>query len=108
MSDIEHIVGLCCYRYRALVMDRCEHCKLEYACPQFVTKEAVVEFNAIIPPSMLLSPLPIELWPKMCAHAKPGNSPPSSSCATGDSAESPLQRLISTLGLPIDLDTRSR
>jgi len=33
---------------------------------------AVMQFNAMIPPSMLLAPLPIELWPSMCADVAPG------------------------------------
>ena len=54
-----------------------------------------MQFNALIPPSMLLSPLPIELWPNM--------SPPSIRTST-ESTESPIRRFVSTLGLPNDLD----
>jgi hypothetical protein len=101
MSETTHIVALCCYKYRAVVLDRCEHCQLAFACPQFTTTESVVHFNAIIPPSMLLSLLPIELWPTMCPYDVPEKSPQSFSCAAGQVTESPVQRLVSALGLPI-------
>jgi hypothetical protein len=64
----------------------------EYGCPEFKTKAALVQFNAMIPPSMLLAPLPIELWPNVCG---------------GVSTESPIRRFISTLGLPLDPDPNS-
>src|SRR3984893_10240847 len=72
MSDTARTVALCCYKDRAVVSIRCDLCKSEYACPEFRTKAAVMQFNAMIPPSMLLAPLPIQLWPSMCAPAGPG------------------------------------
>jgi hypothetical protein len=57
----------------------------------------------MIPPSMLLAPLPIELW-----HTDIASDPTSqSSRRASDSTESPVRRLVSTLGLPTDLDADS-
>jgi hypothetical protein len=57
---------------------------------------------------MLLAPLPIELWPNMCANIAPDMSSESSQCAASESTESPVRRLVSMLvGLPIDLDNPS-
>jgi hypothetical protein len=56
---------------------------------------------------MLLAPLPIELWPNMCAHIAPDMSSQNSQGAASESIESPLRRLVSTLGLPIDPDSHS-
>jgi hypothetical protein len=99
MSDIPRTVALCCYKHRAVVLERCDHCKSEYACPEFKSKAAVVEFNALIPPSMLLAPLPIELWPNMCAYLARQRSPPSSdsASASNESTPSPVRRFVSTL-----------
>jgi hypothetical protein len=55
-----------------------------------------VQFNALIPPSMLLAPLPIELWPNLCADV-----------SSKQSAESPVRRFVSTLGLRPDVDPNS-
>jgi hypothetical protein len=109
MSDSTPTTALCCYRNRAVHLARCKHCKAEYACPEFKTKAAVVQFNAMIPPSMLLAPLPIELWPTMCAGTAPGMPSQSASCAASELPESPVRRLVSTLGLglPTDPDSHS-
>ena len=96
--------ALCCYKNRAVVSYRCALCRTEYACPEFKTKAALVKFNALIPPSMLLSPLPIELWPNMCAEILPHKSERSTR-ASNEPAESPALRFVSAaLGLPIDHD----
>ncbi|HWS62577.1 MAG TPA: hypothetical protein VN325_07470 [Steroidobacteraceae bacterium] len=101
MSDAALPVALCCYRNRAVFANRCDLCKTEYACPEFKSKAAVMKFNALIPPSMLLAPLPIELWPSMCATAAPGMSAHSTRSASNGSSESPVRRFVSTL---IDAD----
>jgi hypothetical protein len=97
MPDSAHTVALCCYKERAVVSNRCDLCKAEYACPEFRTKAAVMQFNAMIPASMLLAPLPIELWPSKCA----------TQTASNESTDSPLRRFVSTLGLPVDRDPHS-
>ena len=97
MPDTELPVALCCYKSRAVVASRCALCKGEYACPEFSSKAAVLKFNALIPPSMLLAPLPIELWPRMSADVVYGLPPRSTQCVSNESAESPLRRFVSTL-----------
>jgi hypothetical protein len=97
MSDTAVPVALCCYRNRALVVNRCDLCKAEYACAEFKSKAAVMQFNAMIPPSMLLAPLPIELWPSMCADIAPGMFSRSIRATSNESTESPVGRFVSTL-----------
>lgn len=99
--------ALCCYKTRSVILQRCKLCLLEYACPEFKTTAEVLKFNALIPPSMLLSPLPIELWPNMCATAPRDSSlqhtPPST-----ESPESPARRFVSTIvGSPLNPDSDS-
>lgn len=101
------VVGLCCYKNRAVVSNRCAHCKSEYGCPEFRTKAALVQFNALIPPSMLLAPLPIELWPDMCSGVASDMSSQSAQSASKGSSESPVRRFVSTLGLRPDVDPNS-
>jgi hypothetical protein len=105
MPDIARTVAICCYTHRAVVLTRCDLCKPEYACPEFKTKSAVVQFNAMIPASMLLVPLPIELWPNMCGGASPDR--PTHRSASNESIDSPVRRFGSTLGLADDLDPDS-
>src|ERR1700681_1253590 len=102
-----HSFGVCCFKDRAVVLMRCDLCKTEYGCPEFKSKAAVLKFNAMIPPSMILAPLPIELWPNMCAAVSLEVSLRSTEPASSESAESPVRRLGSMLGLPRDLDTHS-
>jgi hypothetical protein len=97
MSDTALPVALCCYKNRAVVTNRCDLCNAEYACPEFKSKEAVMQFNAMIPPSMLLVPLPIELWPGMCAELVPGLPSRSTRPASCESTESPVRRFVSAL-----------
>jgi hypothetical protein len=97
MSDPALPVALCCFKNRAIVVNRCDLCKGEYACPEFKSKAAVMKFNALIPPSMLLAPLPIELWPSMCSNVAPGLSSKSTHSASNGSTESPVRRFVSTL-----------
>ena len=104
MSDTSSPIALCCYKHRAMVVTRCNACKAEYACPEFKTKAAVMQFNAMIPPSMLLAPLPIELWPSMCADVAPGMFSRSVQAASNKKTESPVCRFVSTL---IDADPHS-
>jgi hypothetical protein len=75
----------------------------QYGCAEFKSKAALVQFNAMIPPSMLLAPLPIELWPNVCGGVSSATSQ-SAHSASNESAESPLRRFVSTLGLPLDTD----
>jgi hypothetical protein len=107
MPDTANPVALCCYKNRALVSNRCGHCMPEYGCPEFKTKAALLQFNAMIPPSMLLAPLPIELWPNMCGGVSSVTSQ-SAQSASSESTESPLRRFVSTLGLPLNTDPGSR
>jgi hypothetical protein len=79
----------------------------EYGCPEFRTKAALLQFNALIPPSMLLAPLPIELWANMCRGVSPDMSSQSTESASNASTESPVRRFISTLGLPLDAEPDS-
>ena len=104
MSDTALPVALCCYKNRAAVANRCDFCKAEYACPEFKSKAAVMQFNAMIPPSMLLAPLPIELWPSMCADVAPGMFSRATRSARNESTDSPVGRFVSTL---IDGDPRA-
>ena len=97
MSDPALPVALCCYKNRAVIVSRCGLCEAEYACPEFKSKAAVMQFNAMIPPSMLLAPLPIELWPSMCANIAPGMFLRSTRSTSDGSAESPVGRFVSTL-----------
>ena len=108
MSDTPLPVGLCCYRNRAVAANRCDLCKTEYACPEFKSKAAVMKFNALIPPSMLLAPLPIELWPNMCAGVSPDMSSQPTPRDSPESTESQFQQLVVTLGLLIDLKADSK
>ncbi|HLZ98787.1 MAG TPA: hypothetical protein VKP66_12690 [Steroidobacteraceae bacterium] len=96
MPDSPVPVALCCYKNRAVIANRCNACKAEYACPEFNSKAAVVKFNAMIPPSMLLAPLPIELWPSMAVDLPSGSSSQSTPCANR-STKSPVHRFVSTL-----------
>jgi hypothetical protein len=79
----------------------------EYGCPEFKTKAALVQFNAMIPPSMLLAPLPIELWPNMCGGVSSVTSQ-SAQSPSNELTESPLRRFVSTLGLPLNTDPGSQ
>ena len=101
MSDTAP-VALCCYKNRAVVTNRCDLCTAEYACPEFKSKAAVLQFNAMIPPSMLLAPLPIELWPGMRANIASGlpaqsNHSASNESTSNKSTESPVRRFVSAL-----------
>src|SRR6266700_1437426 len=97
MSDSAVPVALCCYKNRAIIVNRCDQCKAEYACPEFRSKAAVLKFNALIPPSMMLAPLPIELWPNMSADVGSSLSSRCAHSASNESTESPLRRFVSTL-----------
>jgi hypothetical protein len=67
----------------------------------------LLQFNALIPPSMLLAPLPIELWPNMCASISSYMSSQSAPIAPSESTESPIRLFISSLGLRPDADPNS-
>ena len=84
-----------------MVLNRCENCSADYACPEFRTKAQLVQFNALIPPSMLLAPLPIELWPNMCRGALSDLSSQPNESACNETTDSPVRRFVATLGLPL-------
>jgi hypothetical protein len=79
----------------------------EYGCSEFRSTAALVQFNALIPPSMLLAPLPIELWPNMCGGGSHDKSSQPAQSASNESTQSPVRRFVSTLGLPLDADPNS-
>jgi hypothetical protein len=108
MPYTAHTVALCCYKDRAVVLNRCELCKAEFGCPEFKTKAAVMKFNALIPPSMLLAPLPMELWPNMCRRVSSPTASQSTQPASNESTESPVRQFVATLGLLTDLDADSK
>ena len=98
-----HAFGLYCFKNRAVVLTRCDLCKEDYGCPEFKSKAAVMKFNAMIPSSMILAPLPIELWPNMCGAVSLEVTLRSSESASSESTASPVRRLGSMLGIPTDL-----
>jgi hypothetical protein len=86
--------ALCCFDRRAVVAVRCKRCTSKYQCPEFKTHAALLQFNALIPPSMLSSPLPIEIWPGMSKQLQSENS-----AQKANSSENPVRRLVAALGL---------
>jgi hypothetical protein len=85
--------GVCCFKYRAITYDKCNHCRREYECAVFRSLSELVAFNKLIPPSMLREPLPLNLWPNLWNRIGP---------QTPVKCESPVQLLASALGLVDD------
>jgi hypothetical protein len=85
--------ALCCFDRRAVVAVRCKRCTSKYQCPEFKTHAALLQFNAMIPPSMLSAPLPIEIWPGMSKQLQSENSAPKAN------SSDPVRRLVTALGL---------
>jgi hypothetical protein len=81
-------------------LERCGHCKADYGCLTFKTTTELLRFNALIPPSMLGSPLPLNLWPERWLAIVSDEYPESAACAA--EGESPVRRLASALGLKVD------
>lgn len=104
MTKTEAGIGICCYSSRALAFRRCAHCKPEFGCPTFKTMAEVIRFNALIPATMLDSPLPLDLWPTMCRDVMPQATLQTTARPISASEESPLRLLAATLGLPLDAD----
>ena len=86
--------AVCCFDRRAVVAVRCNRCTSKYQCPEFRTHAALLQFNALIPPSMLSAPLPIEIWPGMSKQLESENS-----VQNACSGEGPVRRLVAALGL---------
>jgi hypothetical protein len=86
--------ALCCFDRRAVVAVRCKRCTSKYQCPEFKTHAVLLQFNAMIPPSMLSAPLPIEIWPGMSKQLQSENS-----VQKAGSSECPVRRLVAALGL---------
>jgi hypothetical protein len=57
-------------------------------------------FQALIPPSMLGSPLPLNLWPNLWLTIVSNEHQRSTAC--GDDEESPVKLLAAALGLVFD------
>jgi hypothetical protein len=64
-------VAICCHRNRAVAVNRCEHCDPALGCLTFGSVEELAHFNRLIPPSMVGSPLPLNLWPKVWKAVDP-------------------------------------
>lgn len=63
--------AMCCYRRRAIVSNRCADCRPDYECLGFTSSTELACFGKLIPPSMLGSPLPLNLWPKFWKVIEP-------------------------------------
>jgi hypothetical protein len=59
----------------------------------------VLHFNALIPPSMLGSPLPLNLWPNLWLTIVSNEYPGLAACVDD---ESPVRLLAAALGLLFD------
>jgi hypothetical protein len=99
MFHPERTVAICCYADRVVATQRCQNCRQHYGCPIFKTTAELLLFNALIPPSMLGSPLPLNLWPNLWLTIV-SNEHPAASC--GDDEESPVKLLAAALGLVFD------
>jgi hypothetical protein len=87
-------VAVCCYKNRSVRLARCAHCNEEYGCPRFGSSAELLRFQDLIPPSMLNSPLPLNLWPKMWQAIEP-----EAAAQLPELGDSPLRRLASALGI---------
>ncbi|MEA3198013.1 MAG: hypothetical protein QOF32_2065 [Gammaproteobacteria bacterium] len=105
MPRTEHSVAICCYTYRVVASERCQHCKSDYGCLTFKTTAELLQFNALIPPSMRGSPLPLNLWPERWLAIVSDAYPESAACAAD--ADSPLRALALALGLKPESDSSS-
>ena len=81
-------------------MARCARCKQDYGCLTFKTTAELLQFNALIPASMLGAPLPLNLWPSRWLALVSDECPESAACAAD--ARSPVRLLATALGLVLD------
>jgi hypothetical protein len=100
MLNTERSVAICCYTDRVVATQRCQNCRQDYGCPIFRTTAELLLFTALIPPSMLGSPLPLNLWPNLWLTIVSNEHPRSAAC--GDDEESPVKLLATALGLVFD------
>jgi hypothetical protein len=100
MARPDHSVAICCYTDRVVASKRCARCKPDYGCLIFNTTAELLQFNALIPASMLESPLPLNLWPSRWLAVVSDECPESAAC-TAD-ARSPVRLLAAALGLVLD------
>ena len=100
MSSTDRGVAICCYTDRAVAAQRCPGCKRDYGCLTFKTTAELVQFNALIPASMLGAPLPLNLWPHQWQAIVSDELLESAACAAD--AESPVRLLAFALGLVLE------
>jgi hypothetical protein len=100
MSYTHRGVAICCYSDRAVAAERCERCKRDYGCLTFKTTAELVQFNALIPASMLGAPLPLNLWPNRWQAIVSDELLESAACAAH--TESPIRLLALALGLVLE------
>jgi hypothetical protein len=99
MSSTDRGVAICCYTDRAVAAQRCPGCRRDYGCLTFKTTAELVQFNALIPASMLGAPLPLNLWPNQWQAIVSDEVLESAACAAD--AESPIRLLAFALGLAL-------
>jgi hypothetical protein len=100
MSSTDRGVAICCYTDRAVAAEQCARCKHDYGCLTFKTTAELVQFNALIPASMLGAPLPLNLWPNQWQAIVSDELLESAACAAD--AESPIRLLAFALGLVLE------
>lgn len=100
MSSTDRGVAICCYTDRAVAAGRCARCKHAYGCPTFKTTAELLQFNALIPASMLGAPLPLNLWPSQWQAIVSEELLESAACAAD--VESPIRLLAFALGLVLE------
>jgi len=100
MSSTDRDVAICCYSDRAVAVERCARCKEHYGCLTLKTTAELVQFNALIPASMLGAPLPLNLWPNQWQAIVSDELLESAACAAD--AESPIRLLAFALGLVLE------
>ncbi|HEY2634016.1 MAG TPA: hypothetical protein VGI51_04810 [Steroidobacteraceae bacterium] len=102
MSSTDRGVAICCYTDRAVAAQRCVRCKQDYGCLTFKTTAELVQFNALIPASMLGAPLPLNLWPHQWQAIVSDELLEAAACAAD--AESPIRLLAFALGMVLEPD----
>jgi hypothetical protein len=100
MSSTGPGVAICCYSDRVVAAKQCARCKRDYGCLTFKTTAELVQFNALIPASMLGAPLPLNLWPNQWQAIVSDEL--FESAARAADAESPIRLLAFALGLVLE------